>query len=65
MDALHYLIVLHYYSAAMIYAVIGALIPLLLRRSNRDRLMGLGCAVGLAFLALGVLHILTFLMDFT
>jgi hypothetical protein len=62
MDALHYLTVLHYYSDAMIYAVIGALIPLPLGRSNRDRLIGLGCAVGLAFLGLGIIHILTSLM---
>ncbi|HEV7935066.1 MAG TPA: DUF6518 family protein [Actinomadura sp.] len=63
MDALHYLIVLHYDSDAMIYAVIGVLIPLLLGRSNRDRLMGLGSGVGLAVLALGIIHILTSLID--
>ncbi|TDD29183.1 hypothetical protein E1287_31505 [Actinomadura sp. KC06] len=63
MDALHYLIVLHYYSDAISYAVIGALIPLLLGRSVRSRLIGLGCAVVLAFLALGVVHFLQSLMD--
>jgi hypothetical protein len=57
MDALHYLIVLHYYGDAIGYAVAGALIPVLLGRSARDRLIGLGCAVGLAFVALGVLQI--------
>jgi len=63
MDALHYLFSLHYYREAIGYAVIGALIPVLLGRSIRHRLIGLGWAVGLAFLALGGIHTLLSLMD--
>lgn len=46
MDALHYLIVLHYYDNAIGYAVIGLLIPLLLGRSMRGRLIGLSRTAG-------------------
>ncbi|MFJ4920416.1 DUF6518 family protein [Streptomyces sp. NPDC088725] len=55
MDALHYLFALHYYSDAISYGVIGVALPLLLGRTARERLIGAGCAVALAFLALGIL----------
>jgi hypothetical protein len=48
MDAVHYLVVLHYEADAAMFGVIGLVAVLLLERSWPDRLKGLACAAALA-----------------
>ena len=55
MDAVWYEFALAYHGDAIGYGVVGALIPLLLGRTTRDRLVGLAAAAVLSVLAAAVL----------
>ena len=56
MDGLWDLLVLHYVSAGCAFLVIGVLLPLLLARTVRDRLLGLLAVAPLSAAAVGVVY---------
>jgi hypothetical protein len=59
MDALWYEFVLRYHGDAIAYGVVGALVPLLMGRTIRERAVGFGATAGLSVVAVLVLSALS------